>query len=110
MHYTASLLEAVLGTRSVNSNAPVLPSYVSGQWVSGKGAVQSLVNPSTGEVVASCSAQGVDFAQALAFSRTVGGPALRSLNFADRAALLGKIADLLALHRDRQNQFGEHQC
>ena len=43
----------------------------------------------------------IDFGNALAFSRKVGGPALRALTFSERAALLGKTADALANRRDR---------
>ena len=38
--------------------------------------------------------------QALAFAREAGGPTLRALTFSARAALLGKIAGLLASQRD----------
>src|SRR6202030_435837 len=65
----------------------------------GKG--HSLVNPTDGSVVASCSTTGIDFAGALTFAREAGGPALRALTFAERASLLGKIADVLAGQRDR---------
>jgi 3,4-dehydroadipyl-CoA semialdehyde dehydrogenase len=72
-----------------------LKNYVSGQWSEGKGAGAALVDPVTGEELARASTEGVDYRAALDFARRVGGPALRALSFAGRAALLGKIADTL---------------
>src|SRR5271168_2941829 len=87
--------------KATESGAAVLKSYVAEDWVSGKGKGCDLVNPTNGDVVAWCSTEGIDFGTALAFSRRVGGPALRSLTFSARAALLGRIADMLVGRRDR---------
>jgi 3,4-dehydroadipyl-CoA semialdehyde dehydrogenase len=59
------------------------------------------VNPTNGDVVAWCGTEGIDFGKALAFGRSSGGPALRELTFSGRAALLAKIAEVLASRRDR---------
>jgi 3,4-dehydroadipyl-CoA semialdehyde dehydrogenase len=80
---------------------PVLRSYVAGEWQAGGGRGHALVNPTDGSIVASCTTEGVDFGKALAFARQAGGPALRALTFAERATLLGKIADVLTSQRDR---------
>ena len=69
--------------------------------VTGKGTGHGLVNPTNGRIVATCSTEGIDFGNALAFSRKAGGPALRALTFSERAGLLGKVADALAGRRDR---------
>jgi 3,4-dehydroadipyl-CoA semialdehyde dehydrogenase len=90
-----------LSTVTAESAPLVLKSYLAGQWLSGQGKGQALVNPSNGEVVAWCSTKGIDFSPALAFARNVAGPALRGLTFSARAALLGKIAEVLASRRDR---------
>src|SRR5262245_7277507 len=82
-------------------DVPLLKNYVEGRWVQGKGTGQKLLNPTNGDVVALCSTEGIDFGRALGFARTAGGPALRALSFSARAALVGKIADVLAGHRDR---------
>ncbi len=76
-----------------------LPNFVNGQWGEGAGPGERLIDPVTGEELASISSQGVDFEAALAFARTHGGPALRQLTFAQRAELLAKIADALAANR-----------
>jgi 3,4-dehydroadipyl-CoA semialdehyde dehydrogenase len=78
-----------------------LKNYVSGQWTEGKGAGAALVDPVTGAELARASTEGVDYKAALDHARRVGGPALRAMSFAARAALLGKIADVLVANRDK---------
>jgi 3,4-dehydroadipyl-CoA semialdehyde dehydrogenase len=77
-----------------------LPNYVQGQWREGGGSGEMLIDPVTGDELASISSQGVDLEAALNFARTQGGPALRDLSYAQRAELLAKIADVLAANRD----------
>lgn len=76
-----------------------LESYLAGQWVSGSGDGEKLVDPVTGDVLATCSAEGLDRGKALQYARTVGTPALQKLGYKDRAALLAKVADVLAANR-----------
>jgi oxepin-CoA hydrolase/3-oxo-5,6-dehydrosuberyl-CoA semialdehyde dehydrogenase len=77
-----------------------LRSYVSGQWVEGKGDLQTLVNPATEEPLAKAGTGGIDMAAALDFARTKGGPALRALTFAERGALLKAMSDVIQAHRE----------
>ena len=77
-----------------------LPNYVNGQWSEGTGPGEALIDPVTGDELASISSQGIDLEAALAFARTQGGPALRQRTYAQRADLLAKIADTLAANRD----------
>ena len=77
-----------------------LPNYVSGRWSEGLGAGELLVDPVTGDELASISSQGIDLEAALQFARAHGGPALRQLTYIQRADLLGKIADALAANRE----------
>ena len=77
-----------------------LRSFLSGHLVAGDGAASDLVNPATEEVVARASTRGLDLAGALAYARTVGGPALRALTFAQRGELLKSLSRLLHTHRD----------
>ena len=78
----------------------VLASFVSGRWVQGCGAAQTLLNPATEAPLATASSEGIELAAALDFSRNVGGPALRALSFAERGALLQGMADALQDARD----------
>ncbi|MEC7584765.1 MAG: 3,4-dehydroadipyl-CoA semialdehyde dehydrogenase [Planctomycetota bacterium] len=77
-----------------------LQSYVCGGWQSGSGASKELYDPSTEAPLAQVNQVGIDFAAALAHARQTGGPALRALGFAKRAALLKALAGKLHEHRD----------
>lgn len=83
----------------------VLQSYLEGEWKTGAGDGDVLVNPSTGVAVARASSKGLDLQSALDYARSRGGPALRSMTFAQRGALLGQIADALAARRDEWNEI-----
>ena len=77
-----------------------LLNYVSGQWREGTGPGETLIDPVNEEELARISSQGIDIEAALAFARTRGGPALRQFTYAQRAEMLGKIADVLAANHD----------
>lgn len=78
----------------------LLPSHLEGRWVTGRGAGTTLKDPVTGADIARVSADGLDVAAAFAYARTVGGPALRAMTFAERGRLLGSIAARLGASRD----------
>jgi 3,4-dehydroadipyl-CoA semialdehyde dehydrogenase len=84
----------------VASDAKVLQSYLGGKWQAGAERGAALVNPCDGMVLGWASSKGLDLKAALDYSRSVGGPGLRALTYAQRAESLGKIADLLATRRD----------
>ena len=94
-------------TASMNKSVPVtvLKSYLAGSWQSGAGEGTRLVNPSTGEPLASASANGLDLEKGFQCARKVGGPGLRSMGYGQRAELLGKVADVLAGQRERWFQI-----
>ena len=75
-------------------------SYVQDRWVDGTGEGARLYNPSTGEVVATASTQGVDMGAALNHARSVGGRALRELSFAERGAVLKGLSKIVRENRD----------
>ena len=77
-----------------------LRSYISGRWVEGTGTPQTLVNPATEEPLARATSEGIDLAAGLDHARRRGGPALRSLSFADRGAALKAMAEALQKARD----------
>ncbi|HVV60202.1 MAG TPA: 3,4-dehydroadipyl-CoA semialdehyde dehydrogenase [Pseudolabrys sp.] len=76
-----------------------LESYLAGKWSRGQGTEAELIDPTRGDVLATASARGLDFKAALAFAREKGGSALRALNYAERAKMLGAVADVLAANR-----------
>jgi oxepin-CoA hydrolase/3-oxo-5,6-dehydrosuberyl-CoA semialdehyde dehydrogenase len=83
-----------------------LRSFVSGRWQAGSGASQTLLNPTTEEPLAQASSEGVDFGAALRYARTVGGPALRAMTFAQRGAALKSMADAIQGEREKLLDLG----
>ena len=79
---------------------PTLRSHVLGDWHTSTAEGRPLHDAVTGEEIARISSDGVDFAGALQYGRTVGGPALRELTFHQRAALLKALGGHLREHRD----------
>lgn len=77
-----------------------LTNYIGGRWQDGNGAGIVLSDPVTGTTLATASSDGIDIAAGLAHARSVGGSALRALSYGERAALLGRIAEVLGSHRD----------
>jgi 3,4-dehydroadipyl-CoA semialdehyde dehydrogenase len=86
-------------------NPQTLDSYVSGHWVRGDGVETSLVDPVSGEMIATASARGVDLKRALAFARKQGQGALRGMSYAERAKLVGAVADALTANRARYDEI-----
>lgn len=83
-----------------------LESYVSGQWVAGKGKAQTLVNPATEEPLAQTSTEGIDLGKAVAFARETGGAALRAMTFAQRGELLRAFSKAIHGARDALIEVG----
>jgi oxepin-CoA hydrolase/3-oxo-5,6-dehydrosuberyl-CoA semialdehyde dehydrogenase len=77
-----------------------LRSYIGGRWVAGTGPAQTLLNPTTEEPLARASSEGVDLESALHYARSVGGPALRAMSFAERGAAVKAIADAIQGERE----------
>lgn len=77
-----------------------LKSYVCGSWFEGTGKPAVLVNPATEAPIGEANADGVDFAAVLHHARTVGGPALRALSFAQRGELLMALSKVLHANRE----------
>ena len=73
-----------------------LHNYALGQWVAGAGKGKNLYDAVTGDIVATASAEGLDFAAMTNYARTVGGPALRKLTFQERGRMLKALAMFLS--------------
>ncbi len=72
-----------------------LHSYLEGSWVRGSGEATTLLNHATEEIVGTTVTRGLDMGSALGHARAVGGPALRSLTFAERGDILRQLADAI---------------
>lgn len=66
----------------------VLSNYSADNWRDASGGLADIRSALTGETVARTGSDGLDFAGMLGHARTVGGPALRSMSFQHRAAML----------------------
>lgn len=84
-----------------------LANYIGGRWQEGSGAGIPLTDPVTGETLALASSEGLDIGAGLAYARDVGNPALGALTYAERAALLGRIAEVLGAKRDEYFQISQ---
>ena len=82
-----------------------LENYLGGRWSRGQGVETELVDPTNGNALASASAKGLDLNAALTYAREKGGPALRVLSYAERAKLLGAVADVLVANRARYEEI-----
>jgi 3,4-dehydroadipyl-CoA semialdehyde dehydrogenase len=82
-----------------------LESYLAGRWSRGEGVETVLVDPVTGAELATASARGLDLKGALDFARTQGQGALRAMSYAERAKLVGAVADTLVANRARYEEI-----
>ncbi|WP_029136055.1 phenylacetic acid degradation bifunctional protein PaaZ [Nakamurella lactea] len=72
-----------------------LSSYAAGSWYAAADDGTPILDSSTGEVVATVSASGLDVAAMVEHARTVGGPALRALTFQQRGLMLKELGKYL---------------
>jgi oxepin-CoA hydrolase/3-oxo-5,6-dehydrosuberyl-CoA semialdehyde dehydrogenase len=72
--------------------ALTLQSYAENHWIAPTRNTVEIASAVDGRVVATASSEGVDFGAMVRFARKVGGPALRALNFHQRAEMLKKLA------------------
>src|SRR5712692_4656937 len=77
-----------------------LKSYLSGHWHPGSGKKSQLFNPSTEEVIAETSTEGLDLSRAVRFTREKGGASLAAMTFAQRGEVLKKIAKVVSDARE----------
>ena len=77
-----------------------LENYLSGKWITGDGDGQHLVDAVNGELVATSTTKGLDFAAAMQYGRTTGGPALHKMTFHER----GRMLKALALHLSEKKE------
>jgi 3,4-dehydroadipyl-CoA semialdehyde dehydrogenase len=73
-----------------------LANYLAGQWVTGGGDGIPLIDPVRGTELVRVSSDGVDYRAALDHARSLGGPGLRALTYAERAKMLERIAQTLS--------------
>jgi len=79
----------------MSARPEALDSYLSGRWLRGEGIETALIDPVTGDELATVSAKGLDLASALEFARREGQRSLRNLSYAERGKLVGAVTDVL---------------
>jgi 3,4-dehydroadipyl-CoA semialdehyde dehydrogenase len=85
--------------------AEPLESYLGGRWQRGQGIETRLYDPARGGELATVSAAGLDLDIALAFARKHGQGALSAMSYAQRAKMLGAVADVLTNNRARYEEI-----
>ena len=75
-------------------------SFLQGAWCAGAAPTTPIHDPTTGAQNGEVSSHGLDLAAALDHARTVGGPTLRAMTFAQRGELLGQLSAALHTARD----------
>lgn len=81
----------------------ITQNYIMGQWIAPEGDLFPQYDAVTGELIANCSSDGVDFASVMNYGRYVGGKALRRMTFRERGLMLKKLA--LHLHSIRKKYY-----
>ncbi|MDB5671606.1 MAG: paaZ, partial [Alphaproteobacteria bacterium] len=72
-----------------------LLNFARDEWVQGAGTLAELPSAVTGETVARTGSAGLDFSAMLNHARSVGGPALRTASFHERAHMLKALANAI---------------
>ncbi|MEM8582567.1 MAG: aldehyde dehydrogenase family protein, partial [Pseudomonadota bacterium] len=77
-----------------------LESYLEGRWIAPGSAAREIRSAVTGAPVARAGGSALDTAAVLDFARDVGGPALRAMNFHQRAKMLKAMAQYLESEKE----------
>src|SRR5215208_3013245 len=89
-------MPAPVGEGRNETLSALLESYAAGRWFRADTEGEPLLDAATGEEVARISSRGVNLAAMVEHARIVGGPAIRTLTFHERAALLKALAKHLS--------------
>ena len=69
-----------------------LHNYILGRWTPHDGEGIPQYDAITGELIATCGSEGLDYADMMRYARQVGGPNLRQMTFRERGLMLKKLA------------------
>lgn len=79
-------------TAEVARDTRRVESFVLGSWSGPGGAARPIASAVTGDTIAICGHDGLNFRAMAEHGRSVGGPALRALTFHERARMLKALA------------------
>ena len=77
-----------------------LPNYLSGAWQAETERIHILRDPVTGEELAATGGRAAGLEDGFDFTRRHGGKALKQMNYAQRAAMLGEVLKVLQANRE----------
>ena len=77
-----------------------LRSYAEDRWFLPTANLEEIASAVDGRIVATASTTGLDFGGLVSYARRIGGPALRTLDFHQRADLLKRLAIYLTERRE----------
>ncbi len=77
-----------------------LNNYLGGQWQQGARPVHTLLDPVTGETLASTGGAAEGLAEGFAFARSEGARALQAMSYGQRAAMMSEALKLMQSKRD----------
>ncbi len=78
-----------------------LKNYINGSWIEGDGIGQELLDASTGDEIATATADGIDLESAFNFARKVGNPNLRKMTFRERGNCIKALALFLLERKEK---------
>jgi len=79
---------------------PYLNNHLGGRWREDAETAATLTDPVTGEALARVGGAAADLPAAFEFARGSGRDALQAMSYGERAAMLGRIVDVLKARRD----------
>jgi len=94
----------------INKTVPdnIVSSYLAGKWCAPDDSARTIVSAVTGQQIARAGHRTLDVDAVLRHAKQVGGPALRSLSFHDRAKLLKQLALYLTEHSNDLTELAFH--
>ena len=78
-------------------------NYVLGEWIAGKGSEIEHQHAITGDIIGTCSSEGLDYGSILDYGREKGSIALRKMTFQQRGEMLKSLA--LHLNKRKENFY-----
>ncbi|MFT6337145.1 MAG: oxepin-CoA hydrolase/3-oxo-5,6-dehydrosuberyl-CoA semialdehyde dehydrogenase [Halioglobus sp.] len=80
-----------------------IQNYAQGNWVTGEGEGQALIDGANGEIIGYATSKGLDWADMLEYGRKTGGHSLRKMTFQQRGRMIKSLA--LYLNEKRKSYY-----
>ena len=80
-----------------------IKNYILGEWSNGNGIEIEHFHAISGDLISTCSSDGLDYGSILEYGRKVGSTALRKMTFQQRGEMLKSLA--LYLNKRKENFY-----